>query len=186
VPDTVRVGPARTTAPAIRVRTQAAKAVLAIAKPRSKSSSGSVGSGGSGSVTAGKLKGRNHFWFPALGINRSVSGYACSRSSALANVMYRWGCAGRNNVYIMGHAWGVMKPLHDAYVNGRLRVGMKTYYADGSGRVHAYRIKWWKLTRPTTSASWAWASLSTPSMTLQTCIGKNSEYRLMVRLVEVR
>jgi len=186
-PDPVRSDPVRSQAPAVRARTLSAKAALAFSKPRSKSSSsGSVASGGSGSVKAGSLKGRNHFWFPALGINRSVSGYACSRSSALANVVYRWGCAGRNNVYIMGHAWGVMKPLHDAYVNGRLRVGMKTYYADGSGRVHAYKIKWWKLTRPTTSASWAWASLSTPSMTLQTCIGKNSEYRLMVRLVRVR
>ena len=185
-PDPVRSGPARTQAPAIRARTLSPKAVLAISKPKSKSSSsGSASSGGSGTVRAGSLKGRSHFWFPALGINRSVSGYACSRSSALANVMYRWGCAGRNNVYIMGHAWGVMKPLHDAYVNGRLRIGMKAYYADGSGRVHAYKIKWWKLTRPTTSASWAWASQSTPSMTLQTCIGKNSEYRLMVRLVEV-
>ena len=33
--------------------------------------------------------------------------------------VYRWGCAGTNNVYLMGHAWGV-SPLHDAYVCGRL------------------------------------------------------------------
>jgi len=185
-PDRVRSGPARTQAPAIRARTLSPKAVLAISKPRSKSSSGSAGSGGSGSVRAGSLRGRNHFWFPAVGISRSVSSYACSRNTALANIVYRWGCAGRNNVYIMGHAYGVMRPLHNAYISGRLRVGMKAYYADGNGRTHTYVVKWWKLTRPTTAAKWAWASQSVPSMTLQTCVGANSEYRVMVRLVEVR
>ena len=186
--DPTRIGAVRTMPAAVRTRTMAVRAALPMPKAKSAShGASSGGSGGSGGAkSSSSHKGRNHFWLPALGINRSVSSYACSRSSALANIVYRWGCAGRNNVYIMGHAWGVMKPLHDAYVNGRLRVGMKTYYADGSGKVHTYKIKWWKLTRPTTSASWAWASQSVPSMTLQTCIGKNSEYRLMVRLVEVR
>jgi hypothetical protein len=190
-PDAARSGPARTTAPAIRARTLSAKAVLAISKPKPKSSSSggrsSAGtSGGSGTVRAGALKGRNHFWFPAVGINRSVNSFPCSRSRAPDNLVYRWGCAGRNNVYLMGHAHSVFSPLHNAYVSGRLNVGMKAYYADNGGRVHTYKVKWWKLTRPTTSASWAWASQSVPSMTLQTCVGSNSEYRLMVRLVEVR
>ena len=185
-PDAVRTGPARTEAPAIRARTLSPKAVLAMSKPKSRSSSSADSSGGSGTVRAGSLKGRNHFWFPAVGINRSVSSYACSRNTPLANIVYRWGCGGRNNVYIMGHAYGVMKPLHNAYVSGRLKVGMKAYYADSRGKVHTYKVRWWKLTRPTTSASWAWASQSVPSMTLQTCVGSNSEYRLMVRLVEVR
>ena len=39
---------------------------------------------------------------------------------------------------------------------------------------------------PTTAASWAWAPLSSPGMTLQTCVGSNSQYRLMVRLTQVR
>jgi hypothetical protein len=190
-PDAARSGPARTTAPAIRARTLSAKAVLAISKPKPKSSSSGAGSsagtsGGSGTVRAGALKGRNHFWFPAVGINRSVNSFPCSRSRAPDNLVYRWGCAGRNNVYLMGHAHSVFSPLHNAYVSGRLNVGMKAYYADNGGRVHTYKVKWWKLTRPTTSASWAWASQSVPSMTLQTCVGSNSEYRLMVRLVEVR
>ena len=86
----------------------------------------------------------------------------------------------------MGHAHSVFKSLHNAYVSGRLRKGMKAIYADGKGNVHTYTVRWWKLTRPTTAASWAWAAQSVPSMTLQTCVGKNSEYRLMVRLVEVR
>jgi hypothetical protein len=185
-PDAARSGPARTAAPAIRARTLSPKAVLAMSKPKSKTSSGAVTSGGTGTVKAGALKGRNHFWFPAVGINRSVYSFPCSRSRAPDNLVYRWGCAGRNNVYLMGHAHSVFSPLHNAYVNGRLNVGMKAYYADSRGKVHTYKVKWWKLTKPTTSASWAWASQSVPSMTLQTCVGSNSQYRLMVRLVEVR
>ena len=98
---------------------------------------------------------------------------------------YCWGCAGANNVYLLGHAWGVFKALHDAYYNGRLRKGMKVIYADGSSKVHTYSVIWWKVVAPTTAASWAWAAQSVPSMTLQTCLGSNSQYRLMVRLVRV-
>jgi hypothetical protein len=60
---------------------------------------------------------------------------------------------------------------------------MQAIYADAAGRVRTYTVRWWKVVRPTTSASWAWASLGTPSMTLQTCVGSRSQYRLMVRLV---
>jgi hypothetical protein len=130
--------------------------------------------------------GTNHVWIPSLGISRSVRWFPCDRTRPPDNYMYRWGCAGANNVYLMGHAWGVMAPLHDAYVSGHLKVGMKAYYAGSDSKVHVYAVKWWKLTRPTTDASWAWAALSVPSMTLQTCVGANSEWRLMVRLVEVR
>ena len=129
--------------------------------------------------------GRNHVWIPALRINRSVSSFPCSRSRPPDNYVYRWGCAGRNNIYLLGHAYSVFKPLHDAYVNGRLRKGLKVVYADGAGRVHTYSVIWWRVVRPTTSASWAWAALARPSMTLQTCLGSHSEYRLMVRLVRV-
>jgi hypothetical protein len=148
-----------------------------------KPSSG--GSGGGASSGPRVYKGRNHVWIPALGINRSVHWFPCSREREPDNYVYRWGCAGRNNVYLLGHAHSVFKALHDAYVGGRLRKGMKAIYADGNGKVRTYTVRWWKLTRPTTSASWAWAAQSVPSMTLQTCVGKNNEYRLMVRLVEV-
>lgn len=188
IADTAAAGPARSVAAAApKARAFAPRPAVAEVKPAAKGGSGSASSSsGGGSVSSGSHKGANHFWFPALGINRTVYSYPCSRKSALANIVYRWGCAGANNVYIMGHAWGVMKPLHDAYVRGRLRTGMVAFYADSRGRTHKYTVKWWKLTRPTTAASWAWASQSVPSMTLQTCVGTNSEYRLMVRLVEVR
>ncbi len=170
-------------APARPVRIPAA--VKAVKGPEKASSSSPGGS--SAATTSGPrvYKGRNHVWIPALGINRSVSWFPCDRERAPDNYVYRWGCAGRNNVYLLGHAHSVFKPLHDAYVSGRLRKGMKAIYADGKGKIHTYTVRWWKKTLPTTSASWAWAAQSVPSMTLQTCVGKNSEYRLMVRLVEV-
>ncbi len=154
---------------------------LAAIHPRSKPKA----SGGAPAKPVAHV-GRNHVWIPSLGVNRSVAWFPCSRSRAPDNYLYRWGCAGANNVYLMGHAYGVMKGLHDAWVAGRLRAGMTAWYADSRGVVHTYRVKWWKVTAPTTSANWAWAAQRVPSMTLQTCVGKNSAYRLMVRLVEVK
>jgi hypothetical protein len=132
-----------------------------------------------------RYSGTNHVWIPSLGISRAVYSYPCSRTSVPGMVVYRWGCAGTNNVYLMAHASGPFYALNQAYYNGRLRVGLKVVYADGSSRVHTYSVIWWRVVRPTTAASWAWASLSRPSMTLQTCLGGNSEYRLMVRLVQI-
>ena len=99
--------------------------------------------------------------------------------------MYRWGCAGANNLYLMGHAYSVFKPLHDAYVAGRLAVGMKAWYADSKGRVHVYVVKWWKTHPPHAGGELGLGRAGQPSMTLQTCVGANSQYRLVVRLVEV-
>ena len=63
---------------------------------------------------------------------------------------------------------------------------MQVWYADGAGKVRLYRVAWWRVVRPTAAASWAWAPQASPSMTLQTCVGAMSEYRLMVRLLAVR
>lgn len=135
-------------------------------------------------ASAPAYRGKNRVWIPALRINKSVSFFPCSRTRPPDNYVYRWGCAGSNNVYLMGHAHSVFKPLHDAYVSGRLRKGMKVIYADSKGRVRTYKVVWWKVVRPTTDAAWAWAPLSRPSMTLQTCVGPRSSHRLMVRLVQ--
>jgi len=162
----------RASRPAEKVRS-----AVATTKPKTTSTSGPT--------HATSYRGRNHVWIPSLGINKAVQSFPCSRSRPPDAGVYRWGCAGRNNVYLMGHAWSTFKPLHDAYGSGRLHTGMKVMYADGSGRVHTYSVIWWKVVKPTTAASWAWASLSRPSMTLQTCVGANSAYRLMVRLVQV-
>jgi sortase (surface protein transpeptidase) len=47
-----------------------------------------------------------------------------------------------------------------------------------------YRVTAWQVVKPT-EVSWAIASQPVPSMTLQTCLGANSAYRLNVRLVAV-
>jgi sortase (surface protein transpeptidase) len=143
-----------------------------------------AGSSGQGAGASAPFSGRNRVWIPALGIRRSVSFFSCSRSTYPGNRVYRWGCAGRNNVYLFGHAHSVFKPLHDAYVRGRLRKGMKAYFADGNGRVGTYKVIWWKVTTPD-RGEFAYAAQSRPSMTLQTCVGARSQYRLVVRLVKV-
>jgi hypothetical protein len=130
-------------------------------------------------------RGTNHFWIPSLGMSYGVRWYACGRTSYPGNHIYRWGCAGKNNVYLLGHAWGVMKPLHDLYVRGGLRRGRVAIYADASGRVRKYKVTEWRVVRPTETA-WQIAAQRVPSMTLQTCIGKNSEWRLNVRLVSFK
>lgn len=150
---------------------------VAVATPAAKVKTTSSGT---------SYRGTNHVWIPSLGINKGVQSFPCSRKRPPDAGVYRWGCAGRNNVYLLSHAWSTFMPLHDAYYNGRLKKGLKVVYADGGGRVHTYSVVWWKVVAPTTAASWAWASLSKPSMTLQTCVGANSQYRLMVRLVRIR
>jgi hypothetical protein len=132
----------------------------------------------------GAFSGRNRVWIPALGIARSLHFYPCTAKSYPGDVVYRWGCAGRNNVYLFGHAHSVFKPLHDAYVRGRLQKGMQVHYANGDGRVSTYKVIWWKVTTPD-KGGFAFAAQSKPSMTLQTCVGAKSEYRLIVRLAKV-
>lgn len=126
--------------------------------------------------------GKNHFWVPSLGISRAVETFACTRATPPANRIYRWGCAGKNNLYLFGHAWGVMKPLHDGYVAGRVKIGMIAKYADANGRVRTYRVTEIRVVTPD-QVDWAIADQSVPSMTLQTCLGATSDHRLLVRLV---
>ncbi|HEY8237952.1 MAG TPA: sortase [Candidatus Limnocylindrales bacterium] len=125
--------------------------------------------------------GTSHFWFPALGISKSVHMFECTRSRAPDNYVYRWGCAGKNNVYLLGHAASVFRSLHDAYLSGRLRVGMVAIYADSKGRITKFKVTSWRVVKPE-NAAWAIASQPVPSMTLQTCIGLK---RLNVRLVAI-
>jgi hypothetical protein len=164
----------------VRPKTESINKVKSQSK--AKPSGGSGGSGGGSS--AASYGGKNRMWFPALGINRGVSFFSCSNNSYPGNVVYRWGCAGSNNVYLFGHAHSVFKPLHDAYVNGRLRKGMKVSYADSKGKVRTYKLIWWKVTTPT-NGGFAFAAQSRPSLTLQTCVGAKSQYRLIVRFVQV-
>lgn len=137
-----------------------------------------------GTAKTGSFKGRNHVWIPALGIDRAVTWYACPSSRYPGNRVYRWGCAGTNNIYLFGHAYSVFKPLHDAYVRGRLKKDMKVYYAGADGKVGTYAVSWWKVTTPD-KGTWAYAGQERASLTLQTCVGAKSQYRLIVRFAKV-
>lgn len=170
-PATSTVRPSRATGGSVRTVAAAA--------------SGGAAGAATGSTPATRYVGRNRVWIPSLGVNRSVSAFPCSRSRPPGHVVYRWGCAGRNNVYLFGHASSVFGPLHRAYVTGRLRVGMQVVYADGRGRVARYAVRFWRVVRPDGDIAWAYAAQSRPSMTLQTCVGSDSAFRLVVRLVKV-
>jgi len=135
-------------------------------------------------VSTASYSGQNRLWIPSLGISHSVAWFACTRSTPPGAGVYRWGCAGTNNTYLFGHAWSTMKPLHDAYVAGRLKTGMIAYYADVSGRVRKYKVTAIKVLTPD-QTDWAIAAQSVPSLSLQTCVGAKSQYRLVVRLVAV-
>ena len=178
------VAPIAEPAAPVRVLQQPVLASVNKAKSESKAKAKSGGSGGSTSSAPASYRGKNRMWFPALGINRSVSFFSCSNKSYPGNVVYRWGCAGGNNVYLFGHAHSVFRPLHNAYVNGRLKKGMKVMYADAKGKVRTYKLIWWKVTTPT-KGGFAYAAQSRPSLTLQTCVGAKSQYRLIVRFVQV-
>jgi hypothetical protein len=179
------LAPAAAAIPAGASGTQGGPRPLPASPAGSTTAATTVSTKAAPSTTSAAYHGRNHVWIPSLGINRSVSSFPCSRTRPPDNYVYRWGCAGRNNVYLLGHSYSVFKPLHDAYVGGRLKKGMKVIYADGAGRVHTYSVIWWRVVAPTTAASWAWAAQAQPSMTLQTCVGARSQSRLMVRLVQV-
>jgi hypothetical protein len=155
---------------------------VAVALPAPKVKLESKTSSSHASVRA--YRGRDRIWIPSLGIARSVSFFSCSSRAYPSDRVYRWGCAGRNNVYLFGHAGSVFKPLHDAYVRHRLRTGMRVVYADANGRVSTYAVRWWKVTTPD-RGRFAYAAQSKPSLTLQTCVGSRSQYRLIVRLTKV-
>jgi hypothetical protein len=129
-------------------------------------------------------RGKNHFWFPSLGINQSVYSFPCSRSKAPGNVVYRWGCAGSNNVYLMAHDFGKFYPLYKAYRSGRLKKGMLAVYAGPNGRTHYYRLSFYKVVAPDGDVGWAYASTSRSALTLQTCVSGGKK-RLVVRFYEV-
>jgi hypothetical protein len=126
-----------------------------------------------------------HLWIPALGLSRGISNWGCN-GGLIPNRVEYWGCAGRHNLYLLGHAWGVFAPIHDGYHSGALKVGLTAWYADTSGKVHRYRISQIRHVANKDYASWStWAMASSSSqiITLQTCDGPTSAYRILVRLV---
>jgi hypothetical protein len=126
--------------------------------------------------------GRNRFAIPTLGIDSTVGTTSCG--VLIPNGIWYWPCAGKNNLYLTGHAWGAFAPIHDGYHSGLLSAGLTASYADGAGVVHRYRLLW---VEDLPVAVWgrgaAWASTAGPVITLQTCDGATDNYRIIVRFV---
>ncbi len=134
--------------------------------------------------------------FPGLGaagrdtMSGTVYNWGC-RGGTLGLQVYRWGCAGRNNRYLMGHAFAAFEPLHDfvaargASAGTRALVGMPVYLRTPSGSVERYRVTWARVASVSywgaTGDVWAWNATSAPALTFQTCYGARSEYRIIVR-----
>jgi hypothetical protein len=154
----------------------AAKAKAGAAQPKPQAPTPAV---------APTYTGQNHFWFPTLGINQKVYEFPCSRGEAPGDLVYRWGCAGENNVYLLAHNHGKFHPLYKAYYAGTLDKGLIAIYADSQGEVHYFELAWYKVVAPDGDVGFAYAALSESSMTMQTCVGDNGELRLVVRLTEV-
>ena len=131
----------------------------------------------------------NQFAFPSLGIGtKHVYDFTCDSSAKLLDRLYYWGCSGTNNVYMLGHAYGIFKPLRTAYLNGTLTVGMVAYYAGADGVTREYHVTEVRRERIALWSKWKdWAAgdLSAPSITLQTCDNPSDSYRILVRLVAV-
>jgi sortase (surface protein transpeptidase) len=130
-------------------------------------------------------------YIPALGINepiinygtKTATGYECG--DGIPNKVIDWLCLDQNdNFYLLGHAYGVFKPLRTAYLNDNLPVGLEAYYTDAQGVTHRYVLAWVKhLTVAVFAQGDSWAATPGPVLTLQTCDGAQDQYRIIVRFV---
>lgn len=133
-------------------------------------------------------KGKNMFWYPALGIKASIKGYGCQyggNPKGIGRGLYTWGCSGKNNTYLLAHAYSTFHPIQIGYHTGRLKKGGLVYYADAKGKVTRYKVAWIKripLKTWKTSQFGYFAAMDRKTLTLQTCDGSRSQYRIVVRL----
>ncbi len=169
------------TTPAVKIavvkaqpKAQPAKAAQAVAKPAAKVAK-----------PAPVLAGTNHFWFPALGISNKVHEFNCAGPDTIPSGIWHFGCNGPRNIYLMAHGWSDFKAVRVAYHNGALSKGMTAYYAGPDGTVQRYKVAWVRHVPVDefNASYWEWAINDVPAVTLQTCDGAHSEYRIIVRLV---
>ena len=168
--------------PKIAAPAKVVKVVVAISKPKVTTSKPKVTV--TKSVTP-SYHGTYHLWIPALGLSREIYDWGCN-GGLIPNRVEYWGCVPKSNLYLLGHAWGVFAKIHDGYHSGALHVGLTAWYADKAGNIHKYRISWIRHVANADYASWSkWAMAGSPGqvITLQTCDGATSAYRILVRLV---
>ena len=135
-------------------------------------------------------EGSSRFWYPALGINAKWSWYGCDYGGDPAGLgpgVYRWGCGPQSNIYLMSHAWSTFKAVRLGYHSGAMQAGQPVWYADRQGRVSEWRVKWIKRVDldyfNATAHEWAGNDTGKPVITLQTCDGRNDQFRIIVRMV---
>jgi hypothetical protein len=121
----------------------------------------------------------NTLVIPRLGVRQHVSDYTdCTGAAGVPHWdVWRWTCAGTNNVYVMAHNPGIFTPILG------LQVGDIIQYGDPAGVVHTYKVV------STTIVSYTDTSpmnaLSVPSITLQTCWNFDGTQDFIVRAVQI-
>lgn len=123
-----------------------------------------------------------------IGLTASVYAWGCG-GEVVPNLALRWGCQKSNNQFIVGHAYGVFHPYYLAYARHLLRPGLIAYFTDTAGHRTRYRLAWVRLVTKTyvwhglTGSQWAWNNTPSAALTLQTCWGSTSKYRIVTRFV---
>ena len=161
-----------------------AKVVVAVAKPKVTTSKPKV------TVTTKKVTvsyhGTYHLWIPALSLSRDINDWGCNGGLIPNHVEY-WGCVPRSNLVPARPRLGRLRQDPRRLSLGALHVGLTAWYADKAENVHKYRISWIRHVRNgglrVTGAKLAMAATSGQVITLQTCDGATSAYRILVRLV---
>jgi hypothetical protein len=59
-----------------------------------------------------------------------------------ATEIFSSGCAGENNLFLQGHAYGIFEPLRYAYTHDLLKKGAIAYYTNGIGQEFTYEVAW--------------------------------------------
>jgi hypothetical protein len=144
------------------------------------------------------------FTFAGLGrtghttISGPVYGFGCGEGGGrtLHRSIYRWGCSEPGNRYLLGHAHASFKPLHDfMQAHGgsqavKRLIGKIATWDPTRGPKVRYRVVWARVvglayfTR--TFDHWASNATTRDSLTMQTCYGDASQYRIIVRLERIR
>jgi len=125
-----------------------------------------------------------HLDVPALGISRDVYEWGC-RTGTLPNQVYHWACAGQGNIFLLGHAASVFKPIYEARRHGTLTLGMRLYWTSKTGVRSSFRLTRIAVVRLSNiySAShyWIFNGASPAVVTLVTCYGYHDSKRIVAR-----
>src|SRR6266550_1296043 len=121
----------------------------------------------------------NTIVIPRLGLSQPVGWYSdcLGRAPVPRWGVWRWGCAGVNNIYVMAHNPGVFTPILG------LRAGDIVQYGDPSGRIHTYRVS--STTIVSNTQMWPLGATPSSTLTLQTCWTWDGTRDFIVRALEI-